>query len=150
MKKVLAFLKGEMVLSIALIAALLSMLLVAPDAAYAGYVDWHVLMLLFALMTVVAGFRDAGTFSALSHAMLSRVKTARGIVLCLTLLCFFSSMLITNDVALIVFVPFTIGILSDSGYKGKIIPVIDVRIRFKQEPIEYNDRTCNNRTYGTS
>ena len=40
MKKVLAFLKGEMVLSIALIAALLSMLLVAPDAAYAGYVDW--------------------------------------------------------------------------------------------------------------
>ncbi len=26
--------------------------------------------------------------------------------------------------------------------RGKIIPVIDVRIRFKQEPIEYNDRTC--------
>lgn len=26
--------------------------------------------------------------------------------------------------------------------RGKIIPVIDVRLRFKQEPIEYNDRTC--------
>ena len=26
--------------------------------------------------------------------------------------------------------------------RGKIIPVIDVRIRFKQEPHEYNDRTC--------
>ena len=26
--------------------------------------------------------------------------------------------------------------------RGKIIPVIDVRIRFKQEPFEYNDRTC--------
>lgn len=26
--------------------------------------------------------------------------------------------------------------------RGKIIPVIDVRIRFKQEPVEYNDRTC--------
>lgn len=26
--------------------------------------------------------------------------------------------------------------------RGKIIPVIDVRIRFKQEPIEYTDRTC--------
>ena len=26
--------------------------------------------------------------------------------------------------------------------RGKIIPVIDVRVRFKQEPIEYNDRTC--------
>lgn len=26
--------------------------------------------------------------------------------------------------------------------RGKIIPVVDVRIRFKQEPFEYNDRTC--------
>lgn len=26
--------------------------------------------------------------------------------------------------------------------RGKIIPVIDVRLRFKQEPFEYNDRTC--------
>ena len=26
--------------------------------------------------------------------------------------------------------------------RGKIIPVIDVRLRFKQPPIEYNDRTC--------
>lgn len=26
--------------------------------------------------------------------------------------------------------------------RGKIIPVIDVRIRFKQEPFVYNDRTC--------
>lgn len=26
--------------------------------------------------------------------------------------------------------------------RGKIVPVIDVRIRFKQAPFEYNDRTC--------
>ena len=26
--------------------------------------------------------------------------------------------------------------------RGKIIPVIDVRLRFKQKPFEYNDRTC--------
>jgi len=26
--------------------------------------------------------------------------------------------------------------------RGKMIPVIDVRLRFKQEPFEYNDRTC--------
>lgn len=26
--------------------------------------------------------------------------------------------------------------------RGKIIPVIDVRVRFKMEPIEYTDRTC--------
>lgn len=26
--------------------------------------------------------------------------------------------------------------------RGKIIPVMDVRLRFKKEPKEYNDRTC--------
>lgn len=26
--------------------------------------------------------------------------------------------------------------------RGKVIPVIDVRLRFKQKPFEYNDRTC--------
>lgn len=26
--------------------------------------------------------------------------------------------------------------------RGKIIPVIDVRLKFQKEPIEYNDRTC--------
>ncbi len=26
--------------------------------------------------------------------------------------------------------------------RGKIIPVIDVRLRFQMEPFEYNDRTC--------
>lgn len=26
--------------------------------------------------------------------------------------------------------------------RGKVIPVIDVRLRFKQPPLDYNDRTC--------
>lgn len=26
--------------------------------------------------------------------------------------------------------------------RGKIIPVIDIRVRFKMQPLEYNDRTC--------
>lgn len=26
--------------------------------------------------------------------------------------------------------------------RGKVVPVIDVRLRFKQEPLEYTDRTC--------
>lgn len=26
--------------------------------------------------------------------------------------------------------------------RGKIIPVIDVRLKFQREPVEYNDRTC--------
>ena len=114
MKKVLAFLKGEMVLSIALLAALLSMLLVAPDAAYAGYVDWHVLMLLFALMTVVAGLKRCGVMGRITSALMKSAGDTRRLCLALSLACFFSSMLLTNDVALITFVPLTTALLAQT------------------------------------
>jgi len=104
--------KGEMVLSIALIAALLSMLLVAPDAAYAGYVDWHVLMLLFALMTVVAGLKRCGLMDRITAALMKSAGDTRKLCLALSLACFFSSMLLTNDVALITFVPLTTALLA--------------------------------------
>ena len=112
MKKILAFLKAEIVLTISLAAALLSMLFVAPDAAYAGYVDWHVLMLLFALMAVVAGLKKCGLMDRLSAALLKTAGDTRKLCLALSLACFFSAMLVTNDVALITFVPLTVALLA--------------------------------------
>lgn len=115
LSRIKALIKKEAVLCIAAALAVLSMFLVPPDGAYPGYIDTRTLCLLFSLMAVVAGFRDAGTFSALSHALLSRVKTARGVVLCLVLVCFFTSMLITNDVSLLTFVPLSILLLQSAG-----------------------------------
>lgn len=112
MKQIWSFFKKEMVLSIALAAALLSMLVIPPDAAYAGYVDWDVLMLLFALMTVVAGLKRCGLMDRLSSALIRRAGDTRKLCLALTLACFFSAMLVTNDVALITFVPLTTALLS--------------------------------------
>lgn len=112
MKKIVAFFKGEMVLTIALIAALLSMLFIAPDAAYASYVDWDVLMLLFSLMAVVAGLKKCGVMDRVSQMLLGRAGDARRLCLALSLACFFSSMLLTNDVALLTFVPLTVALLS--------------------------------------
>lgn len=112
MKKLISFFKAEIVLTISLIAALLSMLFVTPDAAYAGYVDWHVLMLLFALMTVVAGLKKCGLMDRLSAALLKTAGDTRKLCLALSLACFFSAMLVTNDVALITFVPLTVALLS--------------------------------------
>lgn len=57
LSKVGAFVRREAVLSIAFVCALLSMLAVPPDAAYAGYIDLRVLCLLFCLMAVVAGLQ---------------------------------------------------------------------------------------------
>ena len=115
MERIKVFIKKEAVLCIAAVLAAVSMLFVPPDGEYPGYIDFRTLCLLFSLMAVVAGFRDAGTFSALSHTLLQKVKSARGVVLCLTLVCFFSAMLITNDVALLTFVPLSVLLLNSAG-----------------------------------
>ena len=99
-----AFLRREAVLSIALLCAALSMLAVPPDAGYAGYIDLRVLCLRFCLMAVVAGLQQCGLFQVLSQRLLSGRKQLRLLYLVLTLLPFFCSMLITNDVALLTLV----------------------------------------------
>ncbi len=60
----------------------------------------------------------------MAEKLLSGVKSTRKLTLILALLSFFSSMLITNDVALITFVPFTIEVLRLSGKKDKLIPIV--------------------------
>ncbi len=122
--RLITFMKKEAVLTIALLLALVSAFVVKPSKDYIGYIDYHVLVLLFALMLVVGGFKSLGVFRLLGEKMCSRVKSLRGLTLVLIFLCFFSSMLITNDVALITFVPFTISVFCMIACEDKLIPVI--------------------------
>ena len=115
MNKVICFFKKEAVLCVALLLALLSACVVLPDREYAGYIDLRTLAILFCLMCVMAGLQKTGVFSRIARGLLGRVKGLCGLVLVLMLLCFFSSMLITNDVALITFVPFTFTVLEMLG-----------------------------------
>ena len=122
--KVGSFVRREAVLVISLVCALLSMLAVPPDAAYAGYIDLRVLCLLFCLMAVVAGLQQCGLFTVLAQCLLTGRKQLRLLYLALVLLPFFCSMLITNDVALITFVPFTVLVLSHIGRMDALIRVV--------------------------
>lgn len=124
MRQAIQFLKRETVLSVAVILAVVSLFFVPPDAAYLGYVDYRVLALLFCLMTIMAGFQKTGLFGRLAELLLGRVHTFRQLYLVLVLLCFFCSMWITNDVALLTFVPFTILVLRIAGLEQEMIPVI--------------------------
>ncbi len=123
--RVKEFIKNELVLVIAAAAALVSMLFVPVSAAYVEYFDWQVLALLFCLMTVVAGFQQSGVFDRVSSWLCSKAGNAREIGIVLVMLCFFSSMAVTNDVALITFVPFAILILSMTEQKD-LMPYIIV------------------------
>ncbi len=127
MKRIIAFVKKETVLSIACILALISVFFVPPDPGHADYIDFRTLGLLFCLMTVMAGLQGIGVFQKLAKGMLSKVRSMRQLILILILLCFFSSMLMTNDVALITFVPFTFIVLDLTGEEAKrrhMIPVV--------------------------
>ncbi len=121
MSKIKAFVKKETVLTVSGILAVISMFIVPPSAGYIEYIDFRTLSLLFCLMTVMAGFSGLGIFSRLADALLRLTGTVRNIAIVLILLCFFSSMLFTNDVALITFVPFTIETLDRAGRKKDII-----------------------------
>lgn len=123
-KKISGFIKKEAVLSAAAILAVISMFFVQPDKAYAGYIDYRVISLLFCLMLVVAGLQSVGLFRALGSMLLRRAGGTRQLIFILVFLCFFCSMFITNDVSLITFVPFAVMLLTASGMTELLIPVI--------------------------
>lgn len=124
MKKIKDFCKKEIVLIISFILAVCSAFLVKPNIGYIDYIDFKTLILLFCLMAVMAGLNSLGIFRLIAAKLLKFTKTSRSLCLVLSLLCFFSSMIITNDVALITFVPFSIIILNISQKKNLLIPLV--------------------------
>lgn len=120
----LTFLKKEIVLTISGILAIYSCFLVRPDSQYAGYIDWHTILILFCLMAVMAGFKDIGLFQYTGETMLTKISSERGVAAVLIFLCFFSSMFITNDVALITFVPLALLILHMANMSDSICYII--------------------------
>ncbi len=124
LKSVQTFIKKEPVLCLSALCAALTVLLVPPDKEYLGYIDFRVLSILLCLMAVVAGFKKAGVFNVLTYRILKSIKSGRILSVTLVMLPFFSSMLVTNDVALIVFIPFTIALLSKLGCKNETVPLI--------------------------
>lgn len=121
--KLLSFLKTETILVAALILAVISCFLVPPDMGYTQYIDTHTLALLFSLMAVMAGFQKAGIFDKISSIILSHTGSQKGLSFVLVSLCFFGSMLITNDVALITFVPLGILVLKTAKMESSL-PIV--------------------------
>lgn len=106
---------------------MISMFAVHPDKRYLEYIDFRTICILFALMVIVAAFKSVDFFVVLADKLTGAVKKKCTLALVLVLLCFFASMLITNDVALITFVPFGIivfGKLPEGEKRSWIIRVV--------------------------
>lgn len=99
------FLKKECVLVIAVTLAILSSFISMPKLSY---IDFKVLILLFNLMVVVAAFKELKVLDSIAIGLLKKCNTYTSISLALVFITFISSMIVTNDVALITFVPLSI------------------------------------------
>lgn len=125
MNKILKFFKSQPVLLAAFFAAAVTLFFVPPDKAYLDYCNRTVLIQLFCLMTAVGGFRSIGVFERAAGLLLEKAGNLRRLGMIFTLICFFSSMLVTNDVALITFVPLTLLVYSDiKDERSRIITVV--------------------------
>lgn len=99
------FVKKECVLVIAVTLAILSSFISMPKLSY---IDFKVLILLFNLMVVVAAFKELKFLDSIAIGLLKKCNTYTSISLALVFITFISSMIVTNDVALITFVPLSI------------------------------------------
>lgn len=124
MKKIVDFCKSEIVFSVALVLTIISMCFVPINAGYVEYIDFKVIALLFCLMAVVEGFKKIGVFDVISYIILSRTKNSRTIGMLLSFMCFFVAMLVTNDVALITFVPLTFILLGENDDEREVIFIV--------------------------
>ena len=124
MKQVLMFCRQNVVLCVSFLLALGSAFLVHPSREYFSYIDFRTLSILLSLMLVVMGLRTLGLFRSVGKWLLEKTGTVRSLSLVLVCLNFFFSMFITNDVALITFVPFTVEVFFMAGLNACLIRVL--------------------------
>ena len=107
--------RANAMLVISLLAAAATAFFVPPDSAYLGYYDLKTLSCLFSVLAVVGALRDLDVFSALSQRMVHTFSTVRGVCTALVIITMFGSMLLTNDTALLTFLPLGWFVLSVTG-----------------------------------
>ena len=109
------FIKKNAVLCVAISAALITSVIIPPDAEYFSYFDFKTLTCLFCTLAVVGALKNIHFFYALAKQIVRAFKNARACVLALLYVTFIGSMLIANDMALLTFLPLGYFALSSTG-----------------------------------
>ena len=109
------FFRRDAVLAIACVLAAASCMAVPPDTGYAEYIDWRTIGLLFSLMVATSGLARAGVLARVCRALVRACKSGGVLIAALVGLTFFVSMVVTNDVALVAFVPLALAALREAG-----------------------------------
>ncbi len=116
--------KLDVVMTVAWILAIVSAFIIHPSPEYISYIDFRSLGILWGLMVIIQGLKENSVFERIAQGLLSKVQEDWQLAAVLIAMCYVGSMLITNDVALITFVPFAIMILHNCNRDDIMIPVI--------------------------
>ena len=122
-KKILCFFKKELMLTAALLAAVISLFITPPGKETLSGIDWRTLGTLFMMLCVLEGFKRENVLGPVARFG-SGLKRMTSLTLFLVFGVFFTSMFVTNDVSLIIFVPLTISIFRGARREKYILPVI--------------------------
>ena len=109
------FVKKNVVMVVAMVAALITCFIIPPDAAYLDYFDVKTLTCLFCVLAVVCALKNINFFYTLARKIVMVFKNARMSILALVYITFIGSMLIANDMALLTFLPLGLFVLSSTG-----------------------------------
>ncbi len=112
------FLRKNVVMVVAFLAAAVTCFLVPPDMAYLDYFDFKTLTCLFCVLAVVCALKNVQFFYIMARKIVQVFKNTRLCILALAYITFLGSMLIANDMALLTFLPLGLFVLSSTG-KGK-------------------------------
>ena len=112
--KVLAFIKNNVVMAIAFLAAAVTTVIVPPDREYLGYFDFKTLSCLYSVLAVVCALKNIRFFYTLAQKIVELFKNIRLCVLALVYITFIGSMLIANDMALLTFLPLGFFVLNST------------------------------------
>lgn len=125
MKRFFSFLKKELMLTVSLAAAVIGLIITPPGKALIYEIDWRTLGTLLMMLCVLEGFKQENVLRPIVR-LASNLKTSVAVSLFLIFGVFFTSMFVTNDVSLIIFVPLTILIFRNAGTEKYILPVISM------------------------
>ena len=109
------FLRKNVVMLVALLAAVVTAFIVPPDRAYLDYFDVKTLTCLFCVLAVVCALKNIQFFYILAKKIVQCFRNARMAILALVYITFIGSMLIANDMALLTFLPLGYLVLSSTG-----------------------------------
>lgn len=120
----LKFLKGQPIFVGATVAAIVTAFFVPPDKEYISYINWRTIAGLASIFIAIKGLERTRFFKLMSVKILSYVSSSRALILCLVFIPTFLSFFITNDVAVVIFVPFSIIILTMCGMQKLLLKTV--------------------------